>query len=70
MTEATQGGDTRPAEDFSPTARTTLRRLPKRGSFERQTVYEILDDFREWIAAKVGRRVAHPPPTGVPAPAD
>ncbi|HEX8498990.1 MAG TPA: pyridoxamine 5'-phosphate oxidase family protein [Pyrinomonadaceae bacterium] len=30
--------------DFSPTARTTLRRLPKRGSFERQTVYEILDE--------------------------
>jgi hydrophobic/amphiphilic exporter-1 (mainly G- bacteria), HAE1 family len=24
------------------------------------TVYEILDDFREWVAAKVGRRVARP----------
>jgi HAE1 family hydrophobic/amphiphilic exporter-1 len=34
------------------------------------TVYEILDDFREWVAAKVGRRVAHPRPTGVPAPAE
>lgn len=29
---------------FTQTARTTLRRLPKRGSFERQTVYEILDE--------------------------
>ncbi|HEY0174192.1 MAG TPA: pyridoxamine 5'-phosphate oxidase family protein [Pyrinomonadaceae bacterium] len=32
------------AGDFSPTARTTLRRLPKRGSFERVTVNEILDE--------------------------
>jgi hypothetical protein len=32
------------AADFSPTGRTTLKRLPKRGSFERQTVYEILDE--------------------------
>jgi hypothetical protein len=32
------------AEDFPTTARTTLRRLPKRGSFERRTVYEILDE--------------------------
>ena len=31
-------------EDFSPTRRTTLRRLPKRGSFERETVYAILDE--------------------------
>jgi nitroimidazol reductase NimA-like FMN-containing flavoprotein (pyridoxamine 5'-phosphate oxidase superfamily) len=31
-------------EDFSPTARTTLRRLPKRGSFEREAVYSILDE--------------------------
>ncbi|MET0621685.1 MAG: pyridoxamine 5'-phosphate oxidase family protein [Pyrinomonadaceae bacterium] len=36
------GGET--AADFSPTARTTLRRLPKRGSFERVTVNEILDE--------------------------
>jgi len=42
--EATQGGEERPAEEFSPTARTTLRRLPKRGSFERETVYGILDE--------------------------
>jgi HAE1 family hydrophobic/amphiphilic exporter-1 len=34
------------------------------------TVYEILDDFREWVAAKIGRRVAHPRPTEVPAPAE
>ncbi len=32
------------AGDFSPTGRTTLKRLPKRGSFDRQTVYEILDE--------------------------
>ncbi|HEX8189536.1 MAG TPA: pyridoxamine 5'-phosphate oxidase family protein [Pyrinomonadaceae bacterium] len=44
VTEATQGGGTRPAEDFSPTARTTLKRLPKRGSFDRGTVYGILDE--------------------------
>src|SRR5205814_163252 len=36
--------ETKAADDFSPTDRTTLRRLPKRGSFERQTVYEILDE--------------------------
>lgn len=42
VTEATKGGAT--AEDFSLTARTTLRRLPKRGSFERETVYGILDE--------------------------
>lgn len=42
--EATQGGATPPAEDFSPTARTTLKRLPKRGSFERETVNGILDE--------------------------
>ena len=29
---------------FTRTERTTLRRLPKRGSFERQTVYDILDE--------------------------
>ncbi|MFL6334749.1 MAG: pyridoxamine 5'-phosphate oxidase family protein [Pyrinomonadaceae bacterium] len=45
VTEATRGGATTPAvEDFSPTARTTLRRLPKRGSFERETVNGILDE--------------------------
>jgi nitroimidazol reductase NimA-like FMN-containing flavoprotein (pyridoxamine 5'-phosphate oxidase superfamily) len=30
--------------DFDPTGRTTLKRLPKRGSFERETVYGILDE--------------------------
>ena len=30
--------------DFDPTTRTTLKRLPKRGSFERETVYQILDE--------------------------
>ena len=45
MDEVNQGGgDTTAAEDFSPTARTTLRRLPKRGSFERETVNAILDE--------------------------
>ena len=44
LLEATRGGATPPAEDFSPTSRTTLKRLPKRGSFERETVYGILDE--------------------------
>jgi nitroimidazol reductase NimA-like FMN-containing flavoprotein (pyridoxamine 5'-phosphate oxidase superfamily) len=46
VTDAKEGGTTTTpaAEDFSPTARTTLRRLPKRGSFERETVYGILDE--------------------------
>jgi len=30
--------------DFSPTERTSLRRLPKRGHFDRETVYSILDE--------------------------
>jgi len=34
------------------------------------TVYEILDDFREWVAARLGRRVAAPRPEGVPATAE
>jgi nitroimidazol reductase NimA-like FMN-containing flavoprotein (pyridoxamine 5'-phosphate oxidase superfamily) len=43
--EAMKGGDTLPAvEDFPHTTRTTLKRLPKRGSFERETVYGILDE--------------------------
>ena len=38
-------GDTAlPVEEFSATTRTTLRRLPKRGSFERETVNGILDE--------------------------
>lgn len=44
VTEAIPGGDATPAEDFSPTARTKLKRLPKRGSFERETVNGILDE--------------------------
>jgi nitroimidazol reductase NimA-like FMN-containing flavoprotein (pyridoxamine 5'-phosphate oxidase superfamily) len=40
MSESESSG----ANDFAPTERTVLRRLPKRGSFERQTVYEILDE--------------------------
>jgi nitroimidazol reductase NimA-like FMN-containing flavoprotein (pyridoxamine 5'-phosphate oxidase superfamily) len=42
--EATEGGAAATAEDFPNTARTTLKRLPKRGSFERETVYGILDE--------------------------
>ena len=33
------------------------------------TVYEILDGFREWLAAKVWRRVIRPRPEASPAPA-
>ncbi|HEX7313786.1 MAG TPA: pyridoxamine 5'-phosphate oxidase family protein [Pyrinomonadaceae bacterium] len=42
--ETTDGGATAAAEDFPTTARTTLKRLPKRGSFERETVNAILDE--------------------------
>ncbi len=31
-------------DDFIPTERTKLRRLPQRGSYERATVYDILDE--------------------------
>ncbi|HEX4951166.1 MAG TPA: pyridoxamine 5'-phosphate oxidase family protein [Blastocatellia bacterium] len=31
-------------EPFNPTANTTLKRLPKRGVFEREAVYQILDE--------------------------
>lgn len=31
-------------EDFEATERTTVRRLPKRASYERETVYKILDE--------------------------
>jgi nitroimidazol reductase NimA-like FMN-containing flavoprotein (pyridoxamine 5'-phosphate oxidase superfamily) len=31
-------------ERFAPTKKTTLKRLPKRGEFDRQAVYEILDE--------------------------
>lgn len=37
--------------DFGPTPRTTLKRLPKRGSYEREVVYSILD---EGIVCHVG----------------
>jgi nitroimidazol reductase NimA-like FMN-containing flavoprotein (pyridoxamine 5'-phosphate oxidase superfamily) len=30
--------------DFTPTERTQVRRLPKRGNYERETVYRILDE--------------------------
>jgi nitroimidazol reductase NimA-like FMN-containing flavoprotein (pyridoxamine 5'-phosphate oxidase superfamily) len=30
--------------EFTPTERTTLKRLPKRGAFDRETVYAILDE--------------------------
>jgi nitroimidazol reductase NimA-like FMN-containing flavoprotein (pyridoxamine 5'-phosphate oxidase superfamily) len=31
-------------EDFKPTERTTVKRLPKRGNYERETVNQILDE--------------------------
>ena len=31
-------------EPFAPTQRTTLKRLPKRGEYDRETVYRILDE--------------------------
>jgi uncharacterized protein len=31
-------------ENFTPTARTQVRRLPKRGAYDRETVYKILDE--------------------------
>jgi uncharacterized protein len=31
-------------DKFTPTPRTTLKRLPDRGEFDRQTVYQILDE--------------------------
>lgn len=31
-------------EQFNPTTKTTLKRLPKRGVFDREAVYKILDD--------------------------
>jgi hypothetical protein len=36
--------ETETAGELTRTARTTLKRLPKRGSFERREVYEILDE--------------------------
>jgi HAE1 family hydrophobic/amphiphilic exporter-1 len=34
------------------------------------TVYEILDDFREWVGEKFGRRAHRPAHEAVPAPAE
>ena len=31
-------------DKFTPTPKTTLKRLPERGNFDRQTVYQILDE--------------------------
>lgn len=44
MSEEIKDIETSDAGSFARTERTTLRRLPKRGSFERQTVYDILDE--------------------------
>jgi nitroimidazol reductase NimA-like FMN-containing flavoprotein (pyridoxamine 5'-phosphate oxidase superfamily) len=51
-------------ENFNQTERTTLKRLPKRGSYERETVYQILD---EGFVCHVGFTVDNRPvviPTG------
>jgi hypothetical protein len=45
MAEPTTGATTEtPGRDLEPTPRTTLRRLPARGRFDRETVYAILDE--------------------------
>ena len=44
MSEDVKDIEMRGDDSFTQTARTTLKRLPKRGSFERQTVYDILDE--------------------------
>jgi hypothetical protein len=31
-------------ENFTPTSRTTVKRIPKRGQYDRETVYQILDE--------------------------
>ncbi|MBW4640558.1 MAG: hypothetical protein KME05_20475 [Gloeocapsa sp. UFS-A4-WI-NPMV-4B04] len=31
-------------ENFTPTHRSVLKRLPKRGQYDRSTVYQILDE--------------------------
>jgi uncharacterized protein len=51
-------------ERFEPTARTRIKRLPQRGSYERETVYKILD---EGLVCHVGFVVEGSPvviPTG------
>jgi nitroimidazol reductase NimA-like FMN-containing flavoprotein (pyridoxamine 5'-phosphate oxidase superfamily) len=51
-------------ENFQPTGRTQLKRLPQRGSFEREVVYQILD---EGLVCHVGFAVDGQPvviPTG------
>ncbi|MBC7929842.1 MAG: pyridoxamine 5'-phosphate oxidase family protein, partial [Rubrivivax sp.] len=37
-------GETSSEEEFARTERTKLKRLPKRGAFDRETVYAILDE--------------------------
>lgn len=57
-------------DNFQPTERTTLKRLPKRGEFDRQAVYNILD---EAFICHVGFVVDHQPyviPTGYARIAD
>lgn len=44
MSEETKDLEANGAGSFTRTERTTLRRLPKRGSFEREAVYGILDE--------------------------
>lgn len=45
-------------DNLNPTERTKLKRLPKRGSFERETIYQILD---EGFVAHVGFTVDDQP---------
>ncbi|MBD2019886.1 pyridoxamine 5'-phosphate oxidase family protein [Leptolyngbya sp. FACHB-36] len=48
----------KPVESLAPTARTTLKRLPKRGMYDRSNVYEILD---EGVVCHVGFSVDQQP---------
>jgi hypothetical protein len=45
-------------EEFTPTPRTTVKRIPKRGQYDRETVYQILD---EGLVCHVGFVVDHQP---------
>ncbi len=46
------------SEQIAVTARTKLKRIPKRGNFERETIYKILD---EAIVCHVGFAVDNQP---------
>lgn len=47
-----------PSKDFISTQRTTIKRLPKRGSYNRETIYQILD---EGLVCHLGFVIDHQP---------